>query len=58
MTLCPAQASAMEEGLDPEEVMTGSLSGDSVKQKKRRAQCALKLAAKLAPLLVGENTNN
>lgn len=48
----------MEEGLDPEEVMTGSLSGDSVKQKKRRAQCALKLAAKLAPLLVGENTNN
>ena len=49
-----ALASAMAEGLDPDELLAGSLGGAAnVKQKRREAQCALNLAAKLAPLLVG-----
>jgi len=39
---------------DPDEMLAGSLgSSANVKQKRREAQCALNLAAKLAPLLVG-----
>jgi hypothetical protein len=49
-----ALASAMAEGLDPDEMLAGSLGGAAnLKQKRREAQCALNLAAKLAPLLVG-----
>ena len=44
-----ALASAMAEGLDPDEMLAGSLGGANPKQKKREAQCALNLAAKLAP---------
>jgi hypothetical protein len=46
-------ASAMEEGLEPDDVIASSLGGSTTKQKKREAQCALNLAEKLAPLLVG-----
>ncbi len=49
-----ALAAAMAEGLDPDEMLAGSLGGPAnLKQKRREAQCALNLAAKLAPLLVG-----
>ena len=46
-------ASAMEEGLEPEDIIASSLGGVTAKQRKREAQCALNLAEKLAPLLVG-----
>ena len=54
-----ALASAMAEGLDPDELLAGSLGGAAnVKQKRREAQCALNLAAKLAPLMVGVGEQN
>jgi curved DNA-binding protein CbpA len=54
-----ALAAAMAEGLDPDEMLAGSLGGPaSLKQKRREAQCALNLAAKLAPLLVGVGEQN